>query len=161
MHFLLRVNRWIRRLLRVVVVVSIVGLAGAMAIQVFLRYVLQRPLMGIEELAVLFGLWIYFAGLALVSVSNLHIRGGFIALSNSPSGQAIVDRVYLAICALICLYFLWLSLEYTQFVYEVNRRSTYLRWPTVIWVASLNLGLCLSAIALAIQAIVPDRRVKS
>jgi TRAP-type C4-dicarboxylate transport system permease small subunit len=114
--------------------------------------------MGVEEMSTLFGLWLYYAGFALVSTHNQHIRGGLIAGRIGGNVQNVVERAFLLICAAICLYFLVLSLEYAQFVVSVNRRSTFLRWPTILWVASLNVGLLLSTVTLAIQAISPIKR---
>jgi TRAP-type C4-dicarboxylate transport system permease small subunit len=161
MHFLSRVNGWIRGILNVIVVISVIGLTGTMTIEVILRYLLQSSLMGVEEMSALFGLWLYFAGFALVSARNQHIRGGLLAPPTSERTQDIIDRIFLSVCAIICLYFLMLSLEYTKFIFDVNRRSTFLRWPTVFWVASLNLGLLLSVITLVIQAIRPTRKLSA
>ena len=161
MDWLSTVNGWIRGVLSVVVIISVMGLTGTMTVQVILRYFLQWSLMGVEEMSTLFGLWLYFSGLALVSAHNQHIRGGLITSALSDRAQNITDRIVLAVCALSCLYFLILSLDYTRFVFEINRRSTYLRWPTVLWVASLNLGLLLSVITFAIQAMVPSRKTAS
>jgi TRAP-type C4-dicarboxylate transport system permease small subunit len=161
MDWLSTVNGWIRGVLSVVVIISVVGLTGTMTVQVILRYFLQWSLMGVEEMSTLFGLWLYFSGLALVSAHNQHIRGGLITSALSDRAQNITDRIVLAVCALICFYFLILSLDYTRFVFDINRRSTYLRWPTVLWVASLNLGLLLSVITFAIQSMVPSRKTAS
>jgi TRAP-type C4-dicarboxylate transport system permease small subunit len=158
MCWLSGVNGWICKLLNIIVVVSVAGLASTMTVQVILRYLLQSSLMGVEEMSTLFGLWLYFAGLALVSAHNQHIRGGFVTSILSERTQDVMDRVVLWLCAAICLYFLVLSLDYANFVYQVNRRSTFLRWPTILWVASLNLGLLLSVMTFVIQAISPAGR---
>jgi TRAP-type C4-dicarboxylate transport system permease small subunit len=155
-----RVNAWMRRLLAALVIVSAVGLAGTMTVQVVLRYLLQVPLMGVEEMSTLFGLWLYFAGFALVSVNDSHIRGGFFSAFLSARAKDRLDRLFLLACAGLCVYFFLLSLDYTQFVFDVNRRSTFLRWPTVIWSASLNLGLALAAVGSVLQALDPARRAR-
>lgn len=153
-----RLDAAIRALLGAVLVASIFGLAATMTAQVILRYLLQWPLMGVEEMSTLFGLWIYFSGFALVSVNNQHIRGGFLGGLLSERMQAAVDRAFLAACAAICLYVFILSLDYAHFVWSVNRRSTFLRWPTMLWVASLNVGLFLSVVTLTLQALFPGRK---
>ena len=158
MTLVARVNAWVRRLLAALVIVSVVGLTATMAAQVVLRYLLHLPLMGAEEMSTLFGLWLYFAGFALVSVDDGHIRGGF-SLPLSASAKAGIERLFLLACAGLCVYFLLISLEYTQFVLDVNRRSTYLRWPSAVWIASLNLGLALAAVGSVLQALGPLRRV--
>lgn len=160
MHWLAQLNRWLRIPLNILVILSIVGLTGTMAIQVVLRYLLRLPLMGVEEMSSLFGLWLYFAGMALVSSYNQHIRGGFISVLLHERARGVMDRLFTAICALISLYFLTLAVEYAQFVVEVNRRSTFLRLPTVLWVSSLNLGLLVTGVSLAIQAVLPPRKAE-
>lgn len=160
MHWLASVNGWIRNILNVIVIASVVGLATTMTVQVILRY-LGWPLMGVEEMSTLFGLWLYFAGFALVSVHNEHIRGGFLTGLLSEPARRVFDRVVLALCAAICLYVFVLSVDYAQFIAEVNRRSTFLRWPTILWVASLNVGLLLSVVTLTIQAISPIRKASA
>jgi TRAP-type C4-dicarboxylate transport system permease small subunit len=59
--------------------------------------------------------------------------------------------------AAICAYFFVLSLDYLAFLYEGNRRSTFLRWPSFIWALSLSLGLGLSALISVLRAIRPYR----
>jgi TRAP-type transport system small permease protein len=150
-------ERGLRRALQGLAVLAAVCLVGTMGIQVFMRYVLRSSLMGSEELSVLFGLWLYFTAFALVSVDNQHIRGGFLlALLPDPVRRA-VDRLFLLACAVICGYFFWLTMDYVQFIADTDRRSTFLRWSTVIWVASLVLGLLVSTAALALRGLAPTR----
>lgn len=60
-------------------------LAVLMFIQVVLRYGFNSPFVGIEEMALLFGAWIYFPGMAYVSRQGEHIHGGILTLVvNSP-----------------------------------------------------------------------------
>jgi TRAP-type C4-dicarboxylate transport system permease small subunit len=153
-----RANAWMRRLLAAIIIVSVVGLTGTITVQVVLRYLLQVPLMGVEEMSTLFGLWLYFAGLALVSVTDSHIRGGFFLAFLSARAKDRLDRLFLLACAGLCVYFLLLSLDYTEFVLDVNRRSTFLRWPSAVWIASLDLGLALAAVGSVLQALDPARR---
>ena len=159
MTFLARINAWMRRLLAGLLIVSVVGLTGTMAAQVALRYLLHMPLMGAEEMSTLFGLWLYFVGFALVSVNDSHIRGGFFLAVLSARAKAGLERLFLLACAGLCVYFLVLSLDYTQFVLDVNRRSTYLRWPSALWIASLDLGLALAAVGSVLRAIDHARKV--
>lgn len=54
--------------------------------------------------------------------------------------------------------FLLLSLKYTGFILSVGRKSTFLRLPTLFWVASFNIGFLLSACAFALRTVHPVPR---
>lgn len=140
-----------------VALLSAVGLVATMGGQVFMRYVLQSSLMGAEDLSTPFGLWLYFGGFALVSAENQHIRGGFLLGLLPRAASAALERVFLVACAAMAAYFCWLALDYLQFIVDTNRRSTFLRWPSAIWITSLVVGMALSAISLLLHALETDR----
>ena len=151
------VDRWLSWALGAVMAASGIALAATMTAQVFMRYVLHSSLLGFEEVTTLFGLWLYFTGFAYVSLHDQHIRGGLLVGYMAPWAIVAMRRLFSVLAALICLYFFVLSLNYLGFLVSVDRRSTYLRWPSVIWIASLNIGLLLAAFGLAIRAIRPLR----
>jgi len=155
MDWVLTLQRRLIRVLNVLVAASVAGLALIMALQVFLRYVMQSAFLGIEEISALFGLWLYFIGLALVTARDQHVRGGLIQDLLSPRGRRVLNVMLLLISAAICAYFFVLSLGYLEFIYNGNRRSTFLRWPSFLWAASLSLGLGLSALLSLLRAIRP------
>jgi len=157
MDWVVSLQRWLVRALNVLVALAVAGLAAIMALQVFLRYVVESAFLGIEEISALFGLWLYFMGLALVTARDLHVRGGLIQDLLSPGARRVLDKLLLLIAAGICAYFFVLSLGYLEFIYDGNRRSTFLRWPSFIWAASLSLGLGLSTLLSLLRAIRPYR----
>ena len=161
MDWVVSLQRWLVRVLNALVALSVAGLAGIMTLQVFLRYVVESSFLGIEEVSALFGLWLYFMGLALVTARDQHVRGGLIQDALSPRARQVLGTVLLLISAGICAYFFVLSLDYLAFIYEGNRRSTLLRWPSFIWAASLSLGLGLSALISILRAIRPYRMEQS
>lgn len=160
MDWVVSLQRQLVRVLNVLVALSVAGLAGIMTLQVFLRYVVESAFLGIEEISALFGLWLYFMGLALVTARDQHVRGGLIQDALPPAVRRVLDVVLLLLCAGICAYFFVLSLDYLAFLYEGGRRSTFLRWPSFIWAASLSLGLGLSALISVLRAIRPWREAR-
>jgi TRAP-type C4-dicarboxylate transport system permease small subunit len=157
MDWVVSLQRWLVRVLNVLVALSVAGLAGIMALQVFLRYVVESSFLGIEEISALFGLWLYFMGLALVTARDQHVRGGLIQEALPPAVRRVLSAFLMFLSAGICAYFFALSLDYLAFLYEGNRRSTFLRWPSFIWALSLSLGLGLSALISVLRAIRPYR----
>lgn len=135
------------------VVLSAAGLVTTMTLQVILRYVLRSSFLGVEEICTLFGLWLYFSGIALISARDRHIRGGFLLSLMPQHVQAVLLRLFAVACALICAWFFLISVDYLQFMGETGRRSTFLRLPSGLWVASLSMGLLLSAVAFAIRSL--------
>ena len=56
------------------------GLAVLIFAQVFMRYVLQSPFAGIEEVAILLAVWVYFIGMGYATKQRAHIHGGIVSL---------------------------------------------------------------------------------
>ncbi len=148
-------ERGLLRLLQGLLVLSVLGLTGVMTLQIVLRYLLESSFVGVEEISTLFGLWLYFVGLAVVTARNEHIRGGFVASLLPPVGRVILERCFAIACAAICAYFLTLAIDYAGFIGDNGRRSTFLRWPSVIWAVSLCLGLALSAMLFLLRGLAP------
>lgn len=63
-------------------VVLLIGIAVPLIVvyQVILRYVLKKPLMGIEELLVFFIIWLYMLGGSVASEQRNHIECGILTL---------------------------------------------------------------------------------
>ena len=77
---LYRRERWIASALRAIMFIAMICLGLLMASQVFMRYVLELPFLGMEELAPMLALWIYFSGMAYCSRERDHIEGGLLSL---------------------------------------------------------------------------------
>lgn len=146
------------RILRGLLIVALVGLTGVMIVQIVLRYLLQSSFVGVEEISTLFGLWLYYVGLAVVTAQGEHIGGGLVAQRLSPAARAAMERIFALLCAGICAYFCVLAVKYALFIGGNDRRSTFLRWPSVIWAASLCVGLGLSTLLFLLRAALPRRR---
>ncbi|WP_172327183.1 TRAP transporter small permease [Mangrovicoccus sp. HB161399] len=117
------------------------ALAGLMFAQVLLRYVFQSPFVGIEEIALLFGVWIYFLGMAYVTRQGEHIQGGILTLviRDARSIQAIriaVTAISIAAAAVLG----WYAIQYSLFEIEKGRMSPFMRWPRWLWSSSLVAG---------------------
>jgi len=129
-------------------------LAALMSLQVVLRYVFASPLVGIEELSLLFGAWFYFLGIACVTRKGEHIRGGVLTmLVGSPNAVRSVRLAVTVLSAVAGLVFAWYAVRYALFELETGRRSSYMRWPKAWWSASLLVGFSVTAASLVHCAI--------
>jgi len=117
-------------------------LAMIMTAQVIMRYLLNLPFLGIEEISILFAQWTYFTAAALASARQDHIVGGFLALLDAESwwhrpARALSISVSLAVL-LVSLFY---AVEYLSFTFSTDRRSPYLGLPSTLWVAAPAFGL--------------------
>ncbi|MCV2866725.1 TRAP transporter small permease [Albidovulum sediminicola] len=151
-------ERGLAWLMRATMFAAMIALGLLMAAQVFMRYVISAPFLGIEELAPLLALWVYFLGMAYCSRERDHIEGGMMTLviQNPPTLLAI--RLFGSIAALgAVLIFLWFAWDFTAFNYGLGRKSTYMRLPKVIWDLSMITGLTLMAFYGALQIVAETR----
>ncbi|WP_171180416.1 TRAP transporter small permease [Ruegeria sp. HKCCD8929] len=128
-------------------------LAVLMFAQVVLRYGLNSPFVGIEEMALLFGAWIYFPAMAYVSRQGEHIHGGILTLVvSSPKVVQTVRLIMTLLSIVACAVFGYFAIKYAFFEIEKGRLSSYLRWPKGIWSFSLVIGFAGTLLALLMQA---------
>ena len=61
-----------------IMVVSSLAILTLVIVQVTLRYVFVRPLMGVEELATMTGFWLYFMGASWGTADRTHIKADLV-----------------------------------------------------------------------------------
>lgn len=138
--------------MRVFVGLAVFGLLIVVLAEAVLRTTGQGSLRGAEEIGNLCAFWAYFVGLALASLRGTHITGGIISIWVGERQLAVMRRVFALLCAAICIYILWQSLAYFEFITRFARKSTALRWPSTIWYASLLAGMSLGSIGFVLSA---------
>ena len=113
-------------------------------VQVITRYVLQIPVMGLEETMLYPTMWLYIFGAINASRENTHIRANvleiFLTSERAHTILAIVGEIISLIVGLWILSWVW---NYTKYAWRVWRESPTLYLPT-FWVDfSLVIGLTL------------------
>ena len=135
------------RIERALIIFFCVALAGLMVFQIVLRYVFVTPFLGIEEVTVLLGLWIYFLGLVHVTRTRQHIGSGVARLFIENKVVLTALEIFkLALCALASAIFLYFSVLYWLKTAASGRSSTYLSWPTTVWITSMVFGFALATL---------------
>ena len=143
----------LERILYALIIGSGLSLAALMFAQVLLRYVFASPLVGIEELSLLFGAWFYLLGIAYVTRQGEHIHGGILTMVlRGPDAVRCVRLVMTVLAAAACLVFGYYATRYALFEIGTGRLSPYMRWPKAWWSASLVFGFAATAFYLALQA---------
>lgn len=129
-------------------------LGGLMFGQVLMRYVFNSPFLGIEEIALLLGAWIYFPAIAYTTREGEHIRGGILDLIvKSHSKTQIINLCMSLLSIAVCVVFGYFAIKYAMFDFDRGRLSSYMRWPRWLWSASLVLGFLGTILALLMQTI--------
>lgn len=78
--YLIRFEQLLNKLFRSLMMLACLLLAGLMFAQVMMRYVLDIPFSGIEEVSILLAVWIYFLGMGYATREREHIHGGIVSL---------------------------------------------------------------------------------
>lgn len=110
-------------------------------VQVITRYVLQIPVMGLEETMLYPTLWLYILGAVNASRENTHIRANvleiFLKTDRAHTILAIVGEVISLIVGLWLFSWAW---DYTRYAWRVWRESPTLYIPTFYSDVALVVG---------------------
>ena len=116
-------------------------------VQVITRYVLQVPVMGLEETMLYPTLWLYILGAVNASRENTHIRANVLEIWLTTDRQhtvlAIIGEVISLIIGLWLLSWAW---DFTRYAWRVWKESPTLYIPTFYADVALVLGLALMMI---------------
>lgn len=113
-------------------------------VQVITRYVLQIPVMGLEESMMYPTMWLYIFGAINASRENSHIRANvleiFLTAERAHIILAILGEVISLIVGLWILSWAW---DYTKYAWRVWRESPTLYIPTFYSDVALLVGMVL------------------
>ncbi|GAB5431309.1 TRAP transporter small permease [Tritonibacter mobilis] len=116
-------------------------------VQVITRYVLQVPVMGLEETMLYPTLWLYILGAVNASRENTHIRANVLEIWLTSEQQhrvlAIVGEIISLVIGLWLLSWAW---DYTRYAWRVWKESPTLYIPTFYADVALVIGLALMMI---------------
>lgn len=116
-------------------------------VQVITRYVLQIPVMGLEETMMYPTLWLYIFGAVNASRENTHIRANVLEIWLKTDRQhtilAIIGEVISLIVGLWLLSWAW---DFTRYAWRVWKESPTLYIPTFYSDVALLVGLFLMMI---------------
>ena len=118
-------------------------LTSVMVIQIMLRHAFDSAFIGIEELATLFAVWIYFPAAAYASWTGQHIRVGFVdEFFHHKSTVRLIRIVIETLCTLCALVYAYFATSYTYKIwYSLGHVSPYFELPKTTWTMSMVIGL--------------------
>jgi TRAP-type C4-dicarboxylate transport system permease small subunit len=134
--------------------VLLLGVTILEFIQVILRYVLQMPLFGIEELLLFPTIWLYFLGGANASWEKSHITCGVLTLyMKKPRTIAIFNTAKSILALVVCGWLTYWAFSYFQYSLKVDKESATLYIPLVYGESAMFIGLLLMSIYSAVEMI--------
>jgi len=126
--------------------------AGGQFIQVITRYVLEIPVMGLEETLFYPTMWLYVLGAVNASRENTHIRANvleiFLKTKRQVTNLAIISEV---LSLVICSWLTYWTWDFTKYSLRVWKESPTLYLPTFYVDVSLIIGMVLIMIYTALH----------
>lgn len=121
------------------VIVAMILIAGTVFIQIFFRYVINSPLAWSEELAKFIFPWLTFAGAALTTRTNGHIKIEYFAGKFPLGVQILLNHVTRVVILIFCLLVLFYTIPLAKS--QKGMTSTALNIPLNFYTLSIVIGL--------------------
>lgn len=102
------------------------------AVQVFSRYVLSRPLPRVFELSVYSFVWVIYLGACFAKRFNKHIRFDIIYRKFSKKIQCVIDIIFDAAANIVLVLLLAPSIQYTIINYPIKSSALRVPWTYLL-----------------------------
>lgn len=147
------------RLLKAIIIVASMMLTFNLFIDVIMRYIVRKPLLGIEEFAPIFALWLYFVGASYGSYEHSHVYAGLlhVLLKERQFASRITTAVTSVITFSLSCYVIILSYQLLRWVLASGKSSLYLRLSGAYSISAVFLGFVLMSFYFLIDAIRDSR----
>ncbi|UWQ79849.1 TRAP transporter small permease subunit [Leisingera sp. S132] len=121
-------------------------------VQVVTRYLLQIPVMGLEETMLYPTIWLYILGAVNASREDTHIRANVLEIAiKTERGHTVLAIIGEVISLTVGLWLLSWAWEYTQYAWRVWKESPTLYLPTFYSEVALAAGLALMMLYTAVH----------
>lgn len=156
-----RIEARLAQLIAVLMVLASLSLGILMAVQVVMRYGLESPFLGIEELAPMLALWAYFLGMIYATRDQDHISGGIVALMiKNPYVIKLIRFSGSILCLFATMVFGYFALKFAMFNIDLGRKSIYMRWPKYLWDISMVTGFVMMGFYYCLQIVAEFRDLR-
>jgi TRAP-type C4-dicarboxylate transport system permease small subunit len=111
-------------------------------VQVITRYILQTPVMGLEEMAMFPTLWLYIMGSVNASREDTQIRANVLEIFlKTDRAKRILAIIAEVLSLVISTWLTWWAWDYFRYSLRVWKESPTLYIPTFYFECALFLGL--------------------
>lgn len=113
-------------------------------VQVILRYILEMPLMWLDETIIFPAIWMYMLGCANASREDTQIVAKILPVFfPAPRPVALFDFCARVFSLVISTWLTWYAVEYFFYSLETNRTTIYLFMPMYIGETAIAIGMLL------------------
>jgi len=142
------------RLQQVVLIATSVFISTFMFVEVVLRYIFHKPLMGIEEIVPLGAFWLYFIGASYGSYKRTHIKAEVIEMMAKNSRVIAITKVVASAVSFgLSLFLCKWGLDFFIYGLTQGQKSATLFIPMIYSQSAVFLGLILMAFYFLIELI--------
>ena len=132
------------RFFRYTLTLLIILVAGSQFIQVITRYVLEMPVMGLEEATLIPTLWLYMLGSVNASREDTQIRANVLDIFlKTDRAKAFLQAFADSISVIISIWLATWAWDYFSYVSRIGKSTPTLYIPTMIYESALIVGLVL------------------
>ncbi len=132
------------KLVRLLLTVLICAVALGQFVQVITRYILEVPVMGLEETLLYPTVWLYMLGAVNASRENTQIRANVLEIFiKTERGHALLALIGEVISLIVLMWLTWWAWDYTRYAWRVWKESPTLYIPTFYGDAALMVSLSL------------------
>jgi TRAP-type C4-dicarboxylate transport system permease small subunit len=142
-------DRFIERLARLLTLALALAFVGAVAlnfVNVVGRYVFATAILGADEVQVFIMVWMTFAGAAIVTWRNQHLRMDVLFDLLPARARRWIRLVEVVLMAVIAGFVVVQSVRFAALMVSVDRRSEAANLPMVIPHSAVVLGFTLMAL---------------
>lgn len=157
-NFLCELDRKVGWLLEAAAFIASILVVGLMLFLVLARYVFGWSVVGLLELIMLFGMWLYMLGGLIASRRNEHLVVDFVELQiQSPKAQLIHKMIVSAITFVICIFFIVLA--YRMLAWGMRRPQSTPGMGIPLWLPQASImmaaiGCCCYALRDTLSAMI-------
>jgi TRAP-type transport system small permease protein len=160
------VNRFIERTARVLTVVLALAFVGALALNfanVVGRYVFATAILGADEVQVFVMVWMTFAGAAIVTWRDQHLRMDVLFELLPAKARRWIRLVEVVLLAAMAGFVVVQSVRFAALMVSVDRRSEAANIPMVIPHSAVVLGFALMTLLALVKlaALARDAKERS
>lgn len=151
---LINIESYFSLLIKSLMLFACIALSLLMFLQVIMRYVLESPFVGIEEMSILLAVWIYFLGMGYATKMQEHIHGGILSLVVTDPVIFKAVRLFGSIlCMFAACVFGYFACKYALKEIDRGRSSIVMQWPRGIWSSSMVIGFIMMVLYFLLQSL--------
>lgn len=101
-------------------------------VEVVFRYIIRAPLVGSNEILILFEVWLYFIGFVSAAREQSHITARAVeGLIKTSEGIARLRMLNAFLASFICIYMVNMAWDYFKYASRVAKTTSILQYPTL------------------------------